>query len=207
MSYDEAEFLKIHQEFQPRVHRYLSQLVGESEAEDLTQDVFIKIHRSLENFRGESKLSTWLYRIATNTALDRMRSPSFRRIVQENKLDTSIDEVASDSDDIDTWSGEKISMIEQQYVRNEMNECIRAFIEELPENYRTVLLLSELEGFKNKEVAEILGLSLSTVKIRLHRARGKLKQELEAHCESYWIEENEYLPDLKHALKAYRNHD
>ena len=66
-----------------------------------------------------------------------------------------------------------------------MNACIREFIERLPPNYKMVMVLSELEGFKNDEIAEILGLSLDTVKIRLHRAREKLRKELEAGCSFY----------------------
>jgi RNA polymerase sigma-70 factor (ECF subfamily) len=70
-----------------------------------------------------------------------------------------------------------------------MNECIRGNIEKLPETYRVVLTLSEYEGLKNNEIAEILGITLDTVKIRLHRARVKLKEELESNCEIHWIEE------------------
>ena len=70
-----------------------------------------------------------------------------------------------------------------------MNDCIRGYIEKLPEDYRAVLVLSEYEGIKNSEIAEILGVTLDTVKIRLHRAKTKLKEELESHCELYWIEE------------------
>jgi RNA polymerase sigma-70 factor (ECF subfamily) len=81
-----------------------------------------------------------------------------------------------------------------------MNECIRDFVERLPDNYRTPLVLSELEGLKNGEIAEILGVSLDTVKIRLHRARAKLKRELMAHCDPAWVEDNEFLPDLRCAL-------
>lgn len=79
--------------------------------------------------------------------------------------------------------------IEKGLIRDEMNDCIRGYIEQLPEDYRVVLVLSEYEGIKNSEIAEILGVSLDTVKIRLHRAKMKLKEELESHCELYWIEE------------------
>ena len=84
-----------------------------------------------------------------------------------------------------------------------MNDCIRGYVEKLPENYRTVLVLSEWEGLRNNEIAEILGITLDTVKIRLHRGKEKLKEELETHCDSYWIEENELLPDLKSALAEH----
>ena len=66
MSNDEIEFQKVHDTFRLKIYRYLSRLVGEHEAEDLTQEVFLKVSQALGNFRGESKLSTWIYRIATN---------------------------------------------------------------------------------------------------------------------------------------------
>ena len=188
MSYDELEFQKVHETFRPRIHRYLTRLVGENEAEDLTQEVFVKVARALENFRGESTLSTWLYRIATNAAMDRLRSPSFQRIAQSGLSVDSSETGEAEVEDRDVWTGDKTPSVEQQLVRREMNECIRDFIEKLPEAYRTVLVLGELEGLRNKEIAEILGVTLDTVKIRLHRAREKLKEELVTHCDSYWIE-------------------
>jgi RNA polymerase sigma-70 factor, ECF subfamily len=70
---NELIYQQIHEDFQPGIRRYLTRLVGESEAEDLTQEVLVKISQSLTSFRGESQLSTWIYQIATNTALDRLR--------------------------------------------------------------------------------------------------------------------------------------
>ncbi len=80
-------------------------------------------------------------------------------------------------------------------------------IKHLPENYKTVLVLSELEGLKNQEIAEILVLSLDTVKIRLYRARAKLKKELEIHCNFYHDERNELACDLKSAFREFRKTD
>ena len=78
-----------------------------------------------------------------------------------------------------------------------MRACIREFIERLPENYRTVTVLSELEGFKNDEIAAILGLSVDTVKIRLHRAREKLRNDLGLGCTFHRDEEGEFACDRK----------
>ncbi len=186
MSANESEFQKIYNTFQPKILRYLTHLAGEQEAEDLAQETFVKVHQGLENFRGESQLSTWIYRIATNTVLDRLRSPSFQRVAQTS-LSKDLDE--TELADKVICTEEKKPLIEQQLIREEMNKCIRGYIEKLPENYRTVLILSEWEGLKNNEIAEILGVTLDTVKIRLHRAKSKLKEELETHCEFYWVEE------------------
>lgn len=190
-------FQEIYNTFQPKILRYLARLVGENEAEDLTQETFVKLSQGLENFRGESKLSTWLYRIATNTALDRLRSPVFRETSAARLPNASIEKDEPELDDRNTWTGEKIPWVEPQIYRKEMGACIRDFIGKLPESYRTVLVLSEMESLSNHEIAEILGVSLETVKIRLHRARTKLRQELETHCDFDWVEGNEFLPDLK----------
>jgi RNA polymerase sigma factor (sigma-70 family) len=88
MNQVEFDFQTIHAEFRPRIQRYLARLVGESEAEDLTQEVFVKVHRALPSFRGEAQLSTWIYRIATNAALDRLRSPAFKRCDPDGLLTT-----------------------------------------------------------------------------------------------------------------------
>jgi RNA polymerase sigma-70 factor (ECF subfamily) len=186
------DFPKIYEEFQPKIQRYLMRLVGEAEAEDLTQEILIKISKALPNFRGESQLSTWIYRIATNAALDKLRSPSYQQAIQ-NCLGDAHAEIV----DRNALTEEKTPPVEHQIFRKEMNECIQAFIQKLPENYRVVLVLSEFEKLKDNEIAETLGISLGTVKIRLHRAREKLKEVFIANCDSYWIEENEFIPELK----------
>jgi RNA polymerase sigma-70 factor (ECF subfamily) len=200
MDNSKRDFQEIYAGFQPKILRYLTNLVGEGEAEDLTQEVFIKVHRALEDFRGEAQLSTWLYRIATNAALDKFRSPSFQRDAQLRLSDDPIEKDEGGIDDRVICLQEKKPLIEQQLVRKEMNDCIRGFIEKLPDEFWTVLVLSEFEGLKDKEIAEILGITPATVKIRLHRAKAKLAGEFETHCGLYWIENNEFIPDLKSVL-------
>lgn len=152
--------------------------------------------QSLKTFRGEASLSTWIYRIATNTALDRLRSLSFQRIIQDPTNQQGSD-YEPEIVDRNVWTGEKTPPVEHQIFRKEMNACICSFIEKLPEGYRTVLILSEFEGLRNTEISEIMCISLDTVKIRLHRAREKLKEEFIAKCGSYWVEDNEFLPELR----------
>lgn len=188
MNDSDLDFSRIYNAFQPKILRYVAHLLGDAEAEDITQDIFVKVNGSLKNFRGESSLSTWIYRIATNAALDRLRSPSFRQTAQSMLADDSLEAETGNTD----WTfpvKEEKPLVEKQLIREEMNDCIRGYIEKLPENYRAVLVLSEYEGLKNNEIAEILGVTLDTVKIRLHRARGKLKEQLETNCEIHWIEE------------------
>jgi RNA polymerase sigma-70 factor (ECF subfamily) len=204
MSRGDLDFRKIHDDFWPKILRYLTRLVGEHDAEDLTQEVFVKINHALRSFRGESQLSTWIYRIATNAAVDRLRSPSFQHTVQRGVSVVSIAESEIARGGIDTWRAEEAPLAETSVIRTEMNECIRGFVENLPADYRTVLVLSELEGVRNSDIAEIVGITLDTVKIRLHRARVKLKKELEANCSFYRDERNELACDLKSAFREFR---
>ena len=183
------DFDSIYREFQPKIQRYLRHLVGEDDAADLTQVVFLKVSRSLENFREEASLSTWIYRIATNTAHDHVTSAA----VRHKEVEQLLDEAESLDDLPDTAS----AGTDQAYIRSEMNACIRGVVDQLPENYRTVLLLGEFEGFTNPEIAGILDVSIDTVKIRLHRARARLRQAMEAQCSLYRDERNELMCDRK----------
>jgi RNA polymerase sigma-70 factor (ECF subfamily) len=98
--------------------------------------------------------------------------------------------------DRNAWTSEQVPLVEQQVYRKEMNECIQEFIRQLPEINRIVLLLSQMEGLGNSEIAEVLGLTLDTVKIRLHRARALIRKELAENCPSYWVLDNEFVPEL-----------
>lgn len=197
---NEPEFQKIYEAYKPKIFRYLTRLTNEHEAEDLAQEVFMKVSQGLKDFRGEAHLSTWIYRIATNVALDRLRSPSF----QGSLNIVSLGEVESEIGDKDALADTKSMSQDLRLIRKEMNECIRNIIKTLPEDYKTVIVLGELEELKNHEIAEILQVSLDTVKIRLHRARAKLRKELETHCSFYRDERNVFSCDLKSAIKTLR---
>ena len=180
-----AEFDRIYAEHHIRILRYLTRMVGVQDAEDLAQEVFIRAAKAYEDFRHEAKIETWLYRIATHVAVDRLRGTASRR---ETLLGQELDEVAADG-------RETVSTLEEKTLRRAANECIRNVIYGLPENYRTPLILSELEGFTNREIAEILEVSLDTVKIRLHRAKEQLRKALLDACQFSRDERNELTCD------------
>lgn len=194
---DELDFHSIYNAFYPKIVRYLAHVVGWRDAEDVTQEVFVKVNQALKTFKGESQISTWIYKIATNSALDKLRNPSFRQTGRSSLSGESIGEGETEVMDQNAWTGEKTPSVETSLIRKEMNECIRGVVEKLPENYRTVVALSELEEFRDDEIAEILGVSMHTAKIRLHRARARLKKELEGRCNFYRDERNEFACDLK----------
>ena len=185
---ENLEFDTVHEEYRQRILRYLKGMVGPTEAEELTQETFLKVSRSLAGFRGESKLSTWIYRIATNVALDRLRSKS--PPTGPTGLSIESDEMAEALPDTDVWSGEERPLATQVLARAEMDACIRGVVTDLPDEYKVVLVLSEFEGLKDREIADVLGHSLGAVKIRLHRARDKLKAALEAKCTFHRDERN-----------------
>lgn len=188
------DFQHIHETFRPRITRYLSGLAGEDRAEDLCQEVFVKVAKGLKDFRGEANLSTWIYRIATNAYHDHVRSRSFKQQAHEQL--TPVDEIDVLKGESST-PDEQSPVAEQKLIRGEMIDCIRGYIDQLPDDFRLVLLLSEEEGFKNREIAEILQLSLDNVKIRLHRARARLKELLEGHCDFYLDDRSELACDRK----------
>lgn len=183
------DFTNIYKEFQPKIYRYLCNLCGEADAHDLTQTVFLKVSRSLESFRGESSLATWIYRIATNVAHDHSHSSLAKQ--REAELPLEDTGPANDFPDSDHPPADR------EYVRREMNACIRGVVDQMPENYRTVLILSEFEELTNPEIVEVLGMSIDTVKIRLHRARVHLRKALERECSLYHDERNELMCDRK----------
>jgi RNA polymerase sigma-70 factor (ECF subfamily) len=196
------DFREVHDALRPRVLRYLARMAGEAEAEDLAQEVFAKVSRGLGDFRGDADLSTWVYRIATNTALDRLR----RRGKPAESVDPSlVDAIVIAESDRNVWTDEIRQTLEGRVIRDEMNACIRDVINRLPENYRTVIILGDLEGFQDREIAEILGLSLRNAKVRLHRARAQLRQALEKACIFYRSEENERACDRKGPFPIIRN--
>ena len=188
----EYEFKKIYDEYYQKIIQYLTRVVGANDAEDIGQDVFHKINRNLGEFRGQSKLSTWIYRIATNTAIDRLRSAPYKY----SKRQSTIEEAVY-AEGQNVLVAHKDTAADQTLIRKEMSECVIEFIDNLPPDDRTVIVLSELEGLANKEIAEILEISLDNVKIRLHRARAKLKTALEDGRDFYHNDQNVFACDRK----------
>lgn len=162
-------------------------MVGETDAEDLTQSVMLKASEGLSTFRGDSSISTWIYRIATNAALDKLRKRRIQPLVDTEQ----------EFDEEQMPPPVQTALVETAAIREEMSACLGEFVARLPETYKTVMILSELEGFTNAEIAAMLGLTLDTVKIRLHRAREKLRKNLQAGCTFYRDDADELACDRK----------
>jgi RNA polymerase sigma-70 factor (ECF subfamily) len=163
-----------------RISRYIMSMVRDmAEAEDLTQETFLRAYRSHDSLREEGAQTAWLYRIATNVCLDRLRQYA-RRGPMESEDDLDQMEVAEAN------TPSLLKLIEQ----DEMSECVQGYINQLPDNYRAVILLHDMHEVTSPEIAQLLDVSLFNVKIRLHRARVKLRGALQAGCDFSYDERN-----------------
>lgn len=150
-----------------------SLLKNESEAEDAAQETVIKVYQNLEKFRGESQFRTWVLSIARNEGLGRLRKIGSRR---EDSLDAETDEQSGDYTPaiLTSWREIPAEALEQK----ELGAILRRAIEGLPEIYRNVVLLRDIEEMDIRETAAALEISEAAVKVRLHRARALLQRAL-----------------------------
>jgi RNA polymerase sigma-70 factor (ECF subfamily) len=149
-------------------------LGNEEDARDAVQDAFLSAFRSIDRFDGQSALATWLHRIAVNAALTRLRS---RRRHPEKRIEELLPAFLEDGHlarPARDWPEPSAAL-----QRDETRAAVRRHIEELPDDYRTVLLLRDIEGLDTEETARLLGLTAGAVKTRLHRARQALRALLE----------------------------
>jgi RNA polymerase sigma-70 factor (ECF subfamily) len=153
-------------------------LRNDDDAGDAVQDAFVSAFRAIGNFEGGAKLSTWLHRIVVNASLMRLRNRSRRPEVSIDELLPRFVEEGHHVDEPAEWkSPEQLDGLE----RAETRTLVRGLIDRLPTDYRTVLLLRDIEGLDTKETAELLGVTPNAAKIRLHRARLALRTLLDPH--------------------------
>jgi RNA polymerase sigma-70 factor (ECF subfamily) len=159
------------------IYRYVLGMVrNPAEAEDLTQETLLRAYDKLATLEDPARLAPWLYRIATNVTYDRFRQASYRHRPQP--LADDAEAAGPEASDIADTGPRLDKLMEQQ----EMSSCVQDYIAALPESHRAVILLHDVQGLTNPEIAEMLGLSLATVKIRLHRARNRLRAALGEGC-------------------------
>lgn len=158
--------------YHDRIYRYLLRLVrNPAEAEDLTQETFLRAHSRGDSLRDPETVRGWLYRIATHVALDRLRHRKTHPAVEADAVTGQLASAVSPSPSV-------LEVVE----RKETSACVQRCLDYLPDHYRAVILLHEAHGLTAPEIANLLGVSLFTVKIRLHRARKRLQQVMQQGC-------------------------
>ena len=156
----------------PSIHRLLLRLLGnEQDAEDVLQETFLNAFRAIDRFEGRSSLSTWLYRIAYNAAMMRLRRPNAPTISVEETLTGAGEHIPRQLFD---WCCLPEETFDSEAIQTELRQAISA----MPESLQTVFMLRELEGMSTEEAAVALNLTPSATKVRLHRARQWLRQRL-----------------------------
>ena len=142
------------------------------EIEDIAQDTFLKVFRKLESFQHQSSFSTWLYRIAVNTSLD------FLKKAGRSPVQVVEDPEIAAADPADPGPAQRIAAPDSALEKEEIARITHQVLEELPEIFRTVLVLREFEDHSYQEMADVLGISIGTVESRLFRARARFKDTL-----------------------------
>lgn len=180
-------FEQIIKRYETKVHNLAMRLTRNPEdAEEVLQDVFVTVYRKIEGFQGKSKFSSWLYRITVNAAFMKLRKKKQDRNVSLEDMvpharDRAIGNQSSHS-----------SFCDSRAVNTELRDALETAIKKLPDEYRAVFILRDIDGLSNKEVSDILDLSIPAVKSRLHRSRLMLRRRLKKVHEDFVNDTNLY---------------
>ena len=173
-------FQELVQRYELKLYNFGLRVCGDiPDAEDLVQDTLLNVFRYLKDFRYETKFKNWLYKIATSTCIKRRRKSKFapdKELSQEEFIPKNDTQIPGEVPD---WA----RMPLDQLLNEELSNVIKEAILTLPEKYRLVFVLRDLEGFSTAETAQILNLKLSNIKVRLHRARLYMRDKLKGYFE------------------------
>ncbi len=162
--------MEIYDQYYQPVRRFILNTVrNEWLADDLVQETFIRINHHLETVRDATKLKSWIFRIAYNLCRDH-----FRRQAKSPTLDQG--------EIIEETTPSAGATTQKELEQFQMRQCVFGLVNHLPEPLRSVIILADVDEFSHQEIADIIGITVANVKIRLHRARKKLKLLLEEHC-------------------------
>jgi RNA polymerase sigma-70 factor (ECF subfamily) len=175
---DDSAYEELVRTYSPRLLIVARRIVGnDEEARDVIQDAFLNAFRSLRNFHGDARISTWLHRIVVNSALMKLRT---RKRKPEESIEPFLPAFLADghyAEKFSSWGDRADELLS----RTETQALVRQKIDELPESFRTVLVLRDIEGLDTEETAQLLDTTPNAVKIRLHRARAALRTLLAPH--------------------------
>ncbi|XXM71598.1 RNA polymerase sigma factor SigW [Lysinibacillus sphaericus] len=171
---DQSAFAELVELYRDKVFQICFRMLGNRhEAEDIAQEAFIRAYVNIETFNQKRKFSTWLFRIATNLCIDRIR---------KKKPDYYLDAEVAGTDGLTMYSqvAADVQMPEDEVENMELQETIQKEISKLPEKYRSVIVLKYIEELPLQEISEILDMPLGTVKTRVHRGREALRKQLKS---------------------------
>lgn len=171
---DAHAFETLFRKYQTYVYNIgLGMLSNSEDAADVTQETFLRLHRSLDSFRGDSSFSTWLYRVAVNLCITELRRKSRTRF-------QFLDDLAHDEDS--TFTEDSGPTPDEAIALEEDRRVVHQVLRTLPPDYRAIMVLRHFQQLAYEEIAEVLGLSLSQVKTRLFRARKMFKDRFQAYA-------------------------
>ena len=174
---DEAAFNELVELYQGRIYRLVFRMLGDrAEAEDLAQEVFVTVFKRIDGFRGDSKLSTWMYRVATNHCKNRLKFLGRRGRGQKRELDEIADAHAIESATMATSA--QLPRPDDVLLGHQIEGFIGRALQELGEEQRTLVVLRDIENLTYDEIQSVTGLAAGTVKSRLHRARLALAERV-----------------------------
>jgi len=173
---DFGAFEALLERYEDKVFRLALRFVrNESDAKEILQDTFLSIWRKLDTFKGDSQFSSWVYRVAANAALMRLRAQRRHPEISTEELPIGyLDRVGQLPAVGENWAKRPDDQLQSE----ELRRHIQAAVDALPELYRTIFLIRDVEGLSTEETAEVLGISVPTVKTRLHRARIALRDAI-----------------------------
>lgn len=173
-------FEELVKRYEDKVYRLAFRFVrNETEAKEIVQDTFLSLWRKIDSFKGDAQFSSWLYRVTANAALMRLRSQRRHAEVSTEELEPGFMDRQGSAFAQGPPGGENWSKRpDDELQSDELRRHIQQAVDSLPEIYRTVFLVRDVEGLSTEETAEVLGLSVPTVKTRLHRARMALREQI-----------------------------
>ena len=156
---DVRAFERLYRSYLPKIHSLVRRMAGGRDTDELTQDVFVRVWQKLGSFRGESAFGTWLHRLAVNVVIERFRTETLRRQRYHD--------------------GEEIfEVLPARASSNDLSMDFESALTKLPDGAREIFVLHDVEGYKHKEIADLLEISAGTSKAQLHRARMMLRRHL-----------------------------
>ncbi|MCC6934049.1 MAG: sigma-70 family RNA polymerase sigma factor [Deltaproteobacteria bacterium] len=194
----ECSFQELVQRYETKVHNLAIRLTrNQEDAEEVIQDVFITVYRKIKSFEGKAKFSSWLYRVTVNAAFMKLRKNK-----QEQAVSLEDCEIASYHEFAEESENATSCLSESEVINKEMRSILELAISKLPDEYKNVFVLRDIDGLSNKEVGRILNISVSAVKSRLHRSRLMLRKKLRRFYDGLSVDTNSGESSVKTLQKA-----